>query len=60
MLDGPVIKGGTKIGTGAKIVGPVQIGPYALIGANAVVVKDVPARTTVVGVPAVPVTRSGD
>jgi serine O-acetyltransferase len=54
VLDGPVIKGGAKIGTGAKIIGPVQIGPHALVGANAVVVKDVPAGATVAGVPAVP------
>jgi serine O-acetyltransferase len=60
VLHGAVIKGGTKIGTGAKILGPVQIGPHALIGANAVVVKDVPPHTTVAGVPAVPLTRAED
>ena len=42
----------TKIGTGATILGPVKVGPGARIGANAVVVDDVPARATVVGVPA--------
>ena len=41
-----------KIGTGATILGPVKVGPGARIGANAVVVDDVPARATVVGVPA--------
>jgi len=40
------------VGTGAKILGPVKIGDYAVIGANAVVTKDVPAHTTVVGIPA--------
>jgi serine O-acetyltransferase len=55
VLRGAVIKGGTRIGTGAKIIGPVQIGPHATIGANAVVVKDVPPHTTVAGVPAVPI-----
>jgi len=41
-----------KIGTGATILGPVKVGPGARIGANAVVGDDVPARATVVGVPA--------
>lgn len=49
---GPTIESGAHIGTGAKILGPVTVGPGAIIGANAVVVDDVPAATTVVGVPA--------
>jgi len=40
------------VGSGAKILGPVTIGDGAVIGANAVVVKDVPAGATAVGVPA--------
>jgi len=40
------------VGSGAKILGPVTIGDGAIIGANAVVVKDVPAGATAVGVPA--------
>ena len=40
------------IGAGAKIVGPVVIGSYTRIGANAVVVADVPDYATAVGVPA--------
>lgn len=40
------------IGAGAKIVGPVTIGSDVRIGANAVVVKDVPDRVTVGGIPA--------
>ncbi|OOG20520.1 serine O-acetyltransferase [Thioalkalivibrio denitrificans] len=39
------------IGAGAKILGPVQIGDDARIGSNAVVLKDVPAGATVVGIP---------
>jgi serine O-acetyltransferase len=39
------------VGAGAKIIGPLQIGNHANIGANAVVLHDVPAEATVVGVP---------
>jgi serine O-acetyltransferase len=42
----PVIGAHVDIGAGAKILGDVHIGDFALIGANAVVVKDVPTRTT--------------
>ena len=41
-----------KIGAGAKILGPVRIGAGAKVGANAVVIRDVAAGDTVVGVPA--------
>lgn len=40
------------VGSGAKILGPVTIGDGAVIGANAVVLEDVPAGATAVGVPA--------
>jgi serine O-acetyltransferase len=40
------------VGTGAKILGPVKIGDKVKIGANAVVIRDVPSNSTVVGVPA--------
>ena len=40
------------IGTGAKILGPILIGDGAKIGSNAVVVRDVPANATAVGIPA--------
>ena len=39
------------VGAGAKVLGPIQIGPGARIGSNAVVLRDVPANGTVVGVP---------
>jgi serine O-acetyltransferase len=55
---GATIERGASIGTGAKVIGPVRIGAGATIGANAVVVDDVPAGATVVGVPA-RVTTSG-
>lgn len=51
---GPIIERGALVGTGAKIIGPVRIGAGAQIGANAVVVSDVPAGTTAAGVPARP------
>lgn len=40
------------IGSGAQVLGPITIGPDARVGANAVVVRDVPAGVTVVGIPA--------
>lgn len=54
-LLGPTIERDVSIGTGAKVLGPVRIGQGAQIGANAVVIDDVPPRTTVVGSPARPV-----
>jgi len=51
-LMGPAIGAGVFIGTGAKILGPISVGDYARIGANAVVLHDVPANSTAVGVPA--------
>ena len=39
------------IGAGAKVLGPFKVGDDARIGSNSVVVKEVPARATVVGVP---------
>lgn len=53
-LIGPTVGRNVVIGTGAKIIGPVHLGDGCCIGANAVVVRDVPANTTVVGVPAAP------
>jgi serine O-acetyltransferase len=48
----PAIGNNVFIGAGAKVVGPVRIGDYAKIGANAVVLQDVPAHAVAVGVPA--------
>ncbi len=48
----PVLGDGVFLGAGAKIIGPVRIGDRAKIGANAVVLADVPAGATAVGVPA--------
>lgn len=48
----PILGNGVDIGAGAKILGSVRIGNDAKIGANAVVLKDVPAHATAIGVPA--------
>jgi serine O-acetyltransferase len=48
----PVLGDDIFIGAGAKVIGPVRIGSRVKIGANAVVVKDVPDGATVVGIPA--------
>jgi len=44
--------GHVDIGTGAKVLGGVTVGDHARIGANAVVLRDVPEGATAVGVPA--------
>lgn len=49
----PTLGDNVVVGAGAKVLGPVWIGDGARIGANAVVVKDVPAGAVAVGVPAV-------
>jgi serine O-acetyltransferase len=51
-VRGATIERDVSVGTGAKVIGNVRIGVGARIGANAVVVRDVPAGATVVGVPA--------
>lgn len=48
----PTIGNRVDIGAGAKLLGPIIIGDDVLIGANAVVIKDVPACSIAVGVPA--------
>lgn len=51
-LDAPKLGKRVNVGAGAKILGNVTIGDDAIIGANAVVLKDVPAGHTAVGIPA--------
>ena len=48
----PTLETGVIVGAGAKILGPVTIGANARIGANAVVVKEVPAGASAIGIPA--------
>ena len=47
----PTLKKGVVVGAGAKILGPITIGEHSRIGANSVVLKEVPAHSTVVGIP---------
>ncbi|MDA0785929.1 MAG: serine O-acetyltransferase [Proteobacteria bacterium] len=54
----PTLLSGSIIGSGAQVLGPVTVGRNARVGANAVVVKDVPENCTVVGIPAQPVATS--
>ena len=48
----PTIKDGAVIGSGAQVLGPITVGKFAKIGANAVVTKDVPDKAVMVGIPA--------
>lgn len=48
----PTLANGVTVGAGAKILGPFTVGAGAKIGSNSVVVKEVPAGATVVGIPA--------
>lgn len=47
----PTLKDGVLVGAGAKILGPITVGAACRIGANSVVIEDVPPGMTVVGIP---------
>jgi len=55
----PTIEDNVTIGSGAKLLGPITIGHGAKIGANSVVITDVPPNSTVVGNPGHPVRVEG-
>ena len=55
----PTVGDDVTIGSGAKLLGPVEVGHGAKVGANTVVISDVPARSTVVGNPGHPVRVEG-
>jgi serine O-acetyltransferase len=50
---------GVVVGAGAKILGNIVIGECSRVGANSVVIKDVPSHTTVTGIPAKVVNQKG-
>lgn len=54
-FEAPILGRRVNVGAGAKVLGRVTIGDDAVIGANSVVLHDVPPGTTVVGIPARPV-----
>lgn len=54
----PTLGDGVAVGAGAKILGPVIVGAHTIVGANAVVTKDAPADSVLVGVPAKTRTRA--
>lgn len=55
----PTLLDGVLVATGAKVLGSITIGENAKIGANSVVLKDVPNNTTVVGIPGKIVVQDG-
>ncbi len=57
--EAPVIGDNVTVTCGAKVIGGVKVGDNVVVGANSVVVKDVPADSVVVGVPAFIVKRNG-
>ncbi len=56
----PTLGNNVVIGAGAKVLGPITVGDNARIGSNSVVVKDVPAGATVVGVPGRVIVKQDD
>jgi serine O-acetyltransferase len=55
----PTLEDDVTVGSGAKLLGPVRVGENAKVGANTVVIEDVPDHTTVVGNPGHPVRVEG-
>ena len=54
----PTVGNNVIIGAGAKVLGPLTIGDYARVGANAVVTKNINANSTVMGIPAKQLTKN--
>src|SRR4051794_7824820 len=55
----PTVEGDVVVGSGAKLLGPIRVGRGAKVGANSVIIHDVPANSTVVGNPGHPVRVEG-
>jgi serine O-acetyltransferase len=58
LTEAPVLGRGVNVGAGAKVLGRVFVGDHADIGANAVVLEDVPAHTLAIGIPAHNISRA--
>jgi serine O-acetyltransferase len=56
----PTLENHVVVGAGAQVLGPITIGAHSRIGANSVVVKDVPPYSVVVGIPGRVKSRNGD
>jgi len=56
----PILEDGVYVGTGAKVLGNVRIGQWAIVAANAVVIKDVPPYTIVGGIPSKVIGRTAE
>ena len=56
----PVVEDDVVLGAGARVLGPVRVGARAVIGANAVVLTDIPADVVAVGMPARVVARGSE
>ena len=48
----PTLKDNVVVGSGAQVLGPIEVGKNAKIGSNAVVTKDVPENAVMIGIPA--------
>lgn len=55
----PTLEDNVTVGSGAKLLGPIKVGHGAKVGANTVVIEDIPPNTTVVGNPGHPVRVEG-
>src|SRR5207249_2464281 len=55
----PTVESDVIVGSGAKLLGPIRVGRGAKVGANSVIIHDVPANSTVVGNPGHPVRVEG-
>ena len=55
----PTLKNSVVVGAGAKILGNITIGEHSRVGANSVVIKDVPPHSTVTGIPAKLISQKG-
>jgi serine O-acetyltransferase len=54
----PTLHDGVSVGAGAKVLGAITIGARSVVGANAVVTRDAPADSVLVGIPAKPVKKA--